>query len=444
MKHSLRIPSIVLSLGAATLVHAQDLNSEKKLNFNNPSELVTAIEKLNDQGQEHPLAIETIEAAKASEDKAVQSALKQYQSNSKRRTPLAQWLPALHGGDAAKGKELFFNHPQAQCSTCHKGTVASNQLGPDLTGVSTRFNHSRRDLLASLVTPSSTIAEGYGEVNVEFEKGQITGKILAYKPSGVIVELDGIARLISHSDYKHINFEDSTMLSVSDQLNLREIRDLVAYLATYTGEPNISSTDSIQAIPFSLSELTEEELRKAPDESVRQKRLYQTNCAACHGMNGEGTETFPPLAKSEWVSGDPETLIQIQLRGLTGSIRVNGKTYDGLTMPSNAHLANEDLANILTYIRQDPSFGNNASAVNSEEIVEARATFADETGLLDASTLTHPDLLAEKGQSSNEPIIVKKEQDNESNSYLGYIIGFIVLCLIPVMIGFVRNNKPTS
>ena len=123
---------------------------------------------------------------------------------------------------------------------------------------------------------------------------------------------------------------------------------------------------------------------------------------------------------------------------------MNGKTYDGLTMPSNAHLADEDLANILTYIRQDPSFGNNASAVSSEEIVEARATFANETGLLDASTLTHPDLLAEKDQRSNEPIIVKKEQDNESNSYLGYIIGFIVLCLIPVMIGFVRNNKPTS
>jgi len=443
MKNSLTLPSIIFLFGYSPIIQAKDLTSVEKLTSSESNELVTSIENLNDQAQEHTNAIEILEAAQASENKKVQNALKQYRNNSKRISPLAKWLPALHGGDAEKGKEIFLNHPKAQCTQCHAGSEISNKLGPDLTGIASQFNHSRRDLLASLVTPSSSIAEGYGTINVEFEEGQVKGKILAYQSSGLIVELDGKPRLISHGDYKHVHFENSSMLPATQSLNLREVRDLVAYLATLTGTPNTSVVQNLKATPFKLSELTKKELAQETDETIEQKRLYQTNCAVCHGLNGEGTETFPPLAGSEWVSSDKETLIQMQLRGLQGPIKVKGKVYDGLIMPSNAHLPDKDLASILTYIRTDPAFENNASEVTSEEIVEARAAFAHETGILDASTLKHPDLRA-KEQPQSGPIIVKKKQNNDSSSYLGYIIGFIILCLIPVVIGFVRNNKSNA
>jgi len=179
-----------------------------------------------------------------------------------------------------------------------------------------------------------------------------------------------------------------------ENFSLTKPRDLVAYLATLKGKPNTSTVDNIKTTPFSLTELTETDLKKEVDITEKQKRLYLTSCAACHGANGEGNETFPPLAQSEWVSGDKETLIKIQLLGLQGPIKVRGKVYDnGVPMPSNAHISNEDLAHILSYIRTDSAFRNNASIITSEEIVEARATFAEETEVLDASTLTHPDLL---------------------------------------------------
>lgn len=392
--------------------------------------MVASINQLRDQSIKHPKAIELLEAAQSSENTEVKNALKKYNQEIKKSAPLKKWLPALHGGDAARGKKLVQQH----CSKCHQGTPEANQLGPDLAGVTTRLNGFRRDLLAALVTPSATIAPGYGNVTVEFKQGQVTGKILAYETAGLIIDIKNQARLVYHSDYTNLSFEKSTMPAAQDSLTMREIRDVVSYLNTLVSEPDITK---IAAVPFSLDELNEANLETGLDIKPLQKRLYEANCAACHQSEGKGNQGFPPLAKSEWVSGDKDTLIKMQLLGLSGPIKVRGKVYDGVPMPSSAHLKDAEIAHILTYIRTNPLFENNSSAIFEEEIVETRATIADQKGPLDASTLTHP----------NQPAPNKtpqKKQDNESMSYLGYIIGFIILCLIPVAISFVRNNKPTT
>jgi mono/diheme cytochrome c family protein len=59
------------------------------------------------------------------------------------------------------------------------------------------------------------------------------------------------------------------------------------------------------------------------------------------------------------------------LKGLNGEIVVNGKPYNGL-MPAHNFLKDEEVATILTYIRQN--FGNNASAVSVEEVKSYRNT----------------------------------------------------------------------
>jgi len=99
--------------------------------------------------------------------------------------------------------------------------------------------------------------------------------------------------------------------------------------------------------------------------------LYKTYCATCHQRNARGDENrFPPLAKSEWVSGDPNRLIDIVLNGLDGEIMVNDKSYNGL-MPPNKHLDDHAIASILTFIRKN--FGNDASTITSEQVRMVRA-----------------------------------------------------------------------
>ncbi len=98
-------------------------------------------------------------------------------------------------------------------------------------------------------------------------------------------------------------------------------------------------------------------------------RLYNTHCALCHQKNGRGNDRFPPLNYSDWVNGDKDRLINVVLNGLSGEIMVNGRSYNNV-MPKQDHLKNEEIALILTYVRQN--FGNRSNGVDPEEVAEAR------------------------------------------------------------------------
>ncbi|CAN5620708.1 hypothetical protein BH23ACI1_BH23ACI1_28150 [soil metagenome] len=99
--------------------------------------------------------------------------------------------------------------------------------------------------------------------------------------------------------------------------------------------------------------------------------LYRTYCAACHANDGEGAPPrFPPIARTDWVTGDRERLISIVLDGLEGPIEVGGELYNS-AMPAHGDFLNDrEVAEILTYIRQN--FGNKASAVTTAEVAAAR------------------------------------------------------------------------
>lgn len=99
--------------------------------------------------------------------------------------------------------------------------------------------------------------------------------------------------------------------------------------------------------------------------------LYNTYCASCHQQNGKGDNSrFPPLAGSEWVTGDKKRLIDVILNGLQGEITVNGQTWDGLMPAHGGFLNDHAVASIATYIRK--RFGNNADAVSSIEVKQVR------------------------------------------------------------------------
>jgi mono/diheme cytochrome c family protein len=102
------------------------------------------------------------------------------------------------------------------------------------------------------------------------------------------------------------------------------------------------------------------------------KAGYEKVCGLCHGNDGMGKPgQAPPFAKSEWALGSPNRMIRIPLAGLAGPIQVAGTQFD-LSMPAmGAALPDDDLAAVLTYIRQ--SWGNKASAVTPEQVKAVRA-----------------------------------------------------------------------
>ena len=110
------------------------------------------------------------------------------------------------------------------------------------------------------------------------------------------------------------------------------------------------------------------------DPKVVGKRLYTQNCVVCHQPSGMGVSgQFPPLAGSEFVlaqgnMGDNH-LVMLVLNGLQGHFMVKGQAYNNAMAPWK-QLTDEQIANILTYIRSD--WGNNAPAITPTFVSQIR------------------------------------------------------------------------
>ena len=98
---------------------------------------------------------------------------------------------------------------------------------------------------------------------------------------------------------------------------------------------------------------------------------FTQNCAPCHGAGGRGVAgAFPPLAMSDWVTGEARTPVRIVLFGLQGSMQVGGAAFNG-TMPAfGARLTDQEVAAVLSYVRS--SWGNDAPAISPGEVATVR------------------------------------------------------------------------
>jgi mono/diheme cytochrome c family protein len=73
------------------------------------------------------------------------------------------------------------------------------------------------------------------------------------------------------------------------------------------------------------------------------------------------------------VNGSPERIARIVLNGVRGKLNVKGRTWE-LEMPPLNILADQDIANLLTYIRRD--WGHTAAPVTAEFVAKIRAQTA--------------------------------------------------------------------
>jgi mono/diheme cytochrome c family protein len=103
----------------------------------------------------------------------------------------------------------------------------------------------------------------------------------------------------------------------------------------------------------------------------RGKTVYLAYCLACHQADGGGVPNLnPPLFQNNWVLGAKAVLVRQVLKGSSGTVEIDGEKYHN-TMPAMPHLNDQQIADVLTYVRK--SFGNKASGVTPAEVKAERA-----------------------------------------------------------------------
>jgi len=367
--------------------------------------IATGVKELTAAKGALPYAIELLETAEARTEASVKAAVAAWKSSLAVDDPLAAWTIALEGGDAQRGEQIYLSHP-AECMRCHRageGHEAGGEAGPNLAGIGTRGDH--QFMLESMMAPSAKVADGFGVVSVTLRDGKSIGGILAAASKDSIdVDIGETISRVKRSDIKEMTPPISAMPPMTGLLKPREARDLVAWLASLKKAAKMKKSEK-QVVPMLISQTLTEPVKEVasatpevtstqpvavitaaaapadaapvvaaageptPEVMALGKTQYAA-CMACHGMDGGGAAGVgPPLAGSEWVTGPVENLILIQLRGLQGPIKVKGTEYN-LIMPPQAHQTDDQIAAVLTFIRN--SFGNKASAVTAEQVAALR------------------------------------------------------------------------
>lgn len=105
------------------------------------------------------------------------------------------------------------------------------------------------------------------------------------------------------------------------------------------------------------------------------EQLYTLYCSACHAPDGKGATggEFPPLAGSEWISGNPKRSVAIVVHGLQGPIEVSGKPYNLEMPPQGAVLGDDQIVAILNHVHT--SWGNKGEEIRRDLVRVVRSEF---------------------------------------------------------------------
>ena len=113
---------------------------------------------------------------------------------------------------------------------------------------------------------------------------------------------------------------------------------------------------------------------RPPEEATMRagQAIYEDNCTACHGSNGEGQPRhFPPLAGDSAVQAeDPTTITRLILEG-SRSVPTPAKPTAPAMPPFAWKLSDTQIASVATFVRN--SWGNSAPSVARSKVAKLRS-----------------------------------------------------------------------
>jgi nitrite reductase (NO-forming) len=213
-----------------------------------------------------------------------------------------------------------------------------------------------------------------GEIfdRVQFEGGSIAQENVQTTliPSGgaAIVEfhleVPGSYVIVDHSIFRAFNKGALAILKVEGPEN-KDIYSGKEVDSVYLGD-KAASLGAVSAAREAAASgtLTKEQQVKAGEAH------FNGTCSVCHQATGQGLpDVFPPLAGSDFLMADARRAIGVVVNGLSGPVTINGKTFNSV-MPPMSQLNDDEIANILTFVRN--SWGNSGDAVSADEVKAVR------------------------------------------------------------------------
>jgi putative membrane-bound dehydrogenase-like protein len=217
-------------------------------------------------------------------------------------TTTDQALELITGADPERGRVLFHHAGGAGCAKCHSLTETYNGFGPNLAGIAARSN--ARHVVQSIVEPSAVITEGFNQVNVLTDAGQIF--------SGVLLEESGLTLSLGLSTGERVDIPKSMIEERSSNptsampdsvevLTCQQIADLAAYLLSLPTPVTAVGDSSADPDGFSVQRQEDRLLISLAGRAIAEfvfdddeiLRPYFSNIRLHNGL--QVTRTHPPV-----------------------------------------------------------------------------------------------------------------------------------------------------
>lgn len=151
----------------------------------------------------------------------------------KQKTRLSELEPVLSGGNKAQGRTIF-NGTKASCTACHTVAGVGGKIGPELSKIG--GIRTPRDLLESIVFPSTSFVRGYESYVVSTADGRIQAGLLKQSTADALtlVTTERTEIRLPRANIEEIQPSRVSIMpqGLDTQLSRQELSDLIAYLAS--------------------------------------------------------------------------------------------------------------------------------------------------------------------------------------------------------------------
>lgn len=180
--------------------------------------------------------LDVLDAAAQRDAAALKRLIAEFEAQRNGQDHLAAYRETLAGGDADRGRDIFFGRSEVSCRRCHKIAGDGGEVGPDLTRIGAE--KTREYLLESIVDPNRQIAKGFETIVLQTDDGKVH--------AGVVKQDDGDRLLLQTVDRGVIAIDKRTIEDravgksgmpedLVKKLTKAELRDLVEFLAALRG-----------------------------------------------------------------------------------------------------------------------------------------------------------------------------------------------------------------
>lgn len=179
------------------------------------------------------LVLEVLEAAAASREPALIAQQVDYKKQQAAAGPTTEFSMCLEGGDPVRGAEVFATNAALACKRCHSLKPDIVMVGPSLSDVGAR--RTRSEILESIVRPNQKIVEGFQTTSFLLDTGLAVSGLLRREDAAhaVLVDAENKELVVDLSTVEERSQGLSAMPDgLIQHMTLRELRNLVAYLAT--------------------------------------------------------------------------------------------------------------------------------------------------------------------------------------------------------------------